>query len=115
MDVELSAAGLVPERTHSGSCADGDSPYASALFEAATKIVAGTPRSFPLRGNVGVSVSSGTPLPGYDGYDAATAIEEVLVDAGLLEDERQVEVEWHLIDSTLQDRYIVVVKPREDE
>lgn len=110
MDVELSVGGSLPRRTHSGSSADRNSPNASPLFEAATKIVAKTPGSFPLQGKVGVAISSHAPLPYYDGYDAASAIEEVLVDAGLLEDERQVDREGHVIDPALRDRYIVAAK-----
>jgi hypothetical protein len=110
MDVELSVVGRLPRRTHSGLSADRNSPNASPLFEAASKIVAESPGSFPLRGKVGVAISSEAPLPYYDGYDAASAIEEVLVDAGLLEEERQVDREWRLIDHVLRDRYIVVVK-----
>jgi hypothetical protein len=34
----------------------------------------------------------------------------VLVVAGVLDDERQVDREWRLIDPVLRDRYIVVVK-----
>jgi hypothetical protein len=111
VDVKLSVAGPVPRRTQSGRCAGRDSPNAAALFTAATKIIAESPRSFPLRGKVGIAISSGVPLPSYDGYDAASAIEEVLVDARLLEDERQVDREWLLIDPTLRNRYIVVVRP----
>ena len=110
MDVELSVPGPVPRRTDHGSCADRNSPNAAALFEAATKIVAETPRSFPLRGKVGLVISSEAPLPYYDGYDAATAIVEVLEDAGLLEDERQLDRHRELIDPALRHRYIVVVK-----
>jgi hypothetical protein len=110
MDVELSVAGPVPRRTHPGRCADRRSPNASALFEAAATVVGAAPDSFPLRGKVGVEFTSEEPLPGHDGYDAATAIEEVLVDAGVLSDERQVDREWHLIDPSLKGRYIVVVR-----
>jgi hypothetical protein len=110
MEVKLSVAGPLPRRTDPGSCADRDSPNAAALFEAAVRIVAQEAHSFPLRGKVGVAITSDAPLPSYEGYDAATAIEEVLVDAGLLEDERQVDREWHLTDPSLRDRYIVVVR-----
>jgi hypothetical protein len=110
-DIKLSVSGPVPRRTHAGACADRNSPNASALFKVATKVVAEAPRSFPLRGKVDVAVISANPLPESDGYDAATAIEEVLVDAGFLEDERQVDRERQLIEPTLRDRYIVVVTP----
>jgi hypothetical protein len=110
-DIRLSVAGPAPRRTHAGSCADRNSPNASALFKVATKVVAEAPRSFPLKGRVAVAITSANPLPDYDGYDAATAIEEVLVDAGVLEDERQVDREWQLIDPTLGDRCIVAVTP----
>jgi hypothetical protein len=64
----------------------------------------------PVRGKVAVAISSDAPLRYYDGCDAASAIEEVLVVAGVLDDERQVDREWRLIDPVLRDRYIVVVK-----
>jgi hypothetical protein len=104
MEEELSVAGQAPRRADPGSCADRNSPNAAALFQAATKVVAERPHSFPLRGNVVLVISSEAPL------HATTAIVEVLVDAGLLHDERQLERERHVIDPALRDRYIVVVK-----
>lgn len=42
-----------------------------------------------------VVFASAEPFRKIEGYDIATAIEEVLVDAGVLADERLVEVERH--------------------
>jgi hypothetical protein len=72
-------------------CADRTSPNAMPLLQAAADRVSMDPGSFPIRDSVVVSVSSAEPFAVLDGYSIETAIEEILVDAGLLADERQVE------------------------
>ena len=65
------------------------------MFEVATAAVAEEPDAFPIRGGVGIAVTSSAPLPERSGYGPADAMIEVLVDAGLLADERLVEWERH--------------------
>jgi hypothetical protein len=60
------------------------------LFRAATAFIAARPGEFPIRQNVGIVVTSADPLPTGDGYGAADPMIEVLVDAGLVADERLV-------------------------
>jgi hypothetical protein len=68
------------------------------LFRAAAERVAEDPGGFPIREGVGVIVTSSDPMPDRDGYGAIDPIVEVLVDAGVLEDERQ--VRWERVDLT---------------
>jgi hypothetical protein len=72
------------------------------LFDAAIALVASDPEAFPIRQAVGLVVTSAEPLPERDGYGPADAIIEVLVDAGLLADERQVEAERCNIDPQMK-------------
>ena len=70
-------------------------------FTAATEVVsAASPDTFPIRGNVGVVVVSRHTLPEPDGYGPVDALIEVLVDAGVLADERLVASEGIVIDPT---------------
>lgn len=55
--------------------------------------VASAPDAFPIRTGVDVVVTSRDPIPEGDGYGAADAMIEVLVDAGVLADERLVATE----------------------
>jgi hypothetical protein len=81
-----------PDRHDPGRCADRSSPNAMPLFRAAAAAVAADPDAFPIRGHVGIVVTSSEPLPDHraEGYGEADAMIEVLVDAGLLDDERWV-------------------------
>ena len=79
-----------PTRQDPVRCADRWSPNALPLFRAAARFVADNPEDFPIRQNVGMVVTSPNPLPAGDGYGAIEPIIEVLVDAGLLADERLV-------------------------
>jgi hypothetical protein len=65
------------------------------LFHAATAYMAAHPEEMPIRYPVMVVFASPEPFREIEGYDIATAIEEVLVDAGVLADERLVEMERH--------------------
>jgi hypothetical protein len=81
------------------------------LFQAVTAFVATDPGAFPLSEPVGVVIVSGRPFDEPEGYTVATAIEEVLVDAGFLADERQVEWEGHDIQPDMATGYSVRVEP----
>jgi hypothetical protein len=72
--------------------------------------VASDPGGFPIRDPVVVSVSSAEPFAEPDGYTIETAIEEVLVDAGLLADERQVEGESYEVRPEIVAGYVVSVE-----
>jgi hypothetical protein len=69
------------------------------LFRTAASAVAADPDAFPIHGHVGIVVTSWEPLPDHraEGYGEADAMIEVLVDAGLLNDERQVDWEKYEI------------------
>jgi hypothetical protein len=103
--------GPPPTRHDPGSCANRTSPNASPLFQAVTAFVATDPGAFPLSEPVGVVIVSGGPFDEPEGYTVATAIEEVLVDAGFLADERQVEWEGHDIQPDMATGYSVRVEP----
>jgi hypothetical protein len=53
--------------------------------------MAQTPDRFPILDRIGITVVFGTAEPVLEGYDATTAILEVLVDVGMIADERLVE------------------------
>ena len=91
--VSLAVDDFPPSRHDPGRCADRSSPNALPLFRAATAVVAEDPDAFPIRGCVGIVVTSSERLPEPSGYGPAEAMIEVLVDAGLLADERLVEWE----------------------
>jgi hypothetical protein len=63
-----------------------------------------------MRGTVGVTVRYAAEPPLLEGYDTTTAIEEVLVDVGVLQDERQVDWERPIIDPSLVDGFEVTVE-----
>jgi hypothetical protein len=56
-------------------------------------------------------VTSTTPLPEPDGYSPADAMIEVLIDAGMLADERQVQTERYEVDPATTG-YSISVQPR---
>lgn len=91
--VSLTVASHPPARHDPSRCADRSSPNALPLFQAAAAVVAEEPDAFPIRGGVGIVVTSSARLPEPSGYGPADAMIEVLVDAGLLGDERLVEWE----------------------
>jgi hypothetical protein len=102
--------GPPPIRHDPTRCADRTSPNAIPLFAAAAAKVADDPQAFPIRQPVGVTFVSAERLAELDGYDVATAIEEVLVDAGVPADERLVEWEDHTVIPEMTDRYTVLVE-----
>jgi hypothetical protein len=86
------------DRTDPGRCADRFSPNASPLFDAAREVIAKSPESFPIRQTVEVVVTSAAPLRQRVGYGPAEPMIEILVDAGVLWDERLVNAETYRVD-----------------
>jgi hypothetical protein len=111
MKITVSFDGPTPRRADPLRCVVRNSPNADKLFRAARAVVDATPGAFPLPGRLGLRVLSGSTPPRYKGYDAITAITEVLVDAGLITDERQVGWEHVTLDLTLGDSYHVTLEP----
>jgi hypothetical protein len=101
--------GPPPTRHHPGGCADRTSPNALPLFQAVTAHVTTHPGGFPVSDPVGVVLASAAPFDEPEGYTIATAIEEVLVDAGLLTDERLVDMEGHEVRPEMMSGYSVQI------
>ena len=112
VSLSLSVPGSPPRRTDPTRCADRHSPDARLLFQAATEAVAAAPARFPLRTPVAVAIRSAVPLPELEGYSVADAIIEVLVDAGLLVDERLVVEEELRLDPAILTGYSVELANR---
>ena len=108
--VSLSVDSHPPARHDPGRCADRSSPNALPLFRAAAAVVAGEPDAFPIRGAVRIVVTSSARLPEPSDYGPADAMIEVLVDAGLLADERLVERERYNVEPETTG-YSVSVEP----
>ncbi|MGH2655887.1 MAG: hypothetical protein ACRDIZ_04190 [Actinomycetota bacterium] len=98
MVVTLSIGGVPPDRTHPGRCADLDSPNAGPLAKVAQEFMARAPDAFPLRDPFGITVVFGNTKPAFEGYGAIDPIIEVLVDAGMIADERLEDWERELQD-----------------
>jgi hypothetical protein len=114
MHVRFSVIGQPPDRTHPGRCADRLSPNADELVRAARDLLARDPTAFPIREGFGLTVASGARLPAYEGYGVDDAIIEVLVDVGLIADER-LERWWSsTVDRALGDSYRVTIEPDHD-
>ena len=99
-----------PTRHDPGRCADRSSPNALPLFNAAVAFAASDPDAFPIQQAVGLVVTSAEPLLEPGGYGPTDAMIEVLVDAGLLADERQVETERYKVDPQMSG-YSVSIEP----
>jgi len=65
----------------------------------------------PIRHPVKILIASPEPFREPDGYTIATSIEEVLVDAGFLADERLVEMEAHEVRPEMATGYSVQIEP----
>lgn len=102
--------GELPVRHDPLRCADRSSPNAGPLFREAVRARRRSLEDFPITTNVAVTIVTGAAVPNPDGYDAADPVTEVLVDAGILADERLVSSEKHLIDSG-STGYSVTVMP----
>ena len=109
MSFTLHVAGQPPLRTHPSRCADRRSPNAAALADAGLDLVRSHPERFPLNSPLRVAVTHGSSPPDPEGYDVTTAIEEVLVDVGMIADERLVEEEAVRIDPRIGDAFTVRV------
>jgi hypothetical protein len=109
MLLSFSIPGAPPVRRDPGQCADRRSPNAGLLAEAGLAAVARDPRAFPLTVPLGVTVTFGSPPPELNGYGVTTAIEEVLVDVGVILDERLVDWERESVDPSLRGSYTVVI------
>lgn len=107
MKIEFTVLGRPPRRDHPGRSASRESPNAAALFEAASKIVAESPERFPITDPTRLVLRAAAPLPEYADYSTHDAVLEVLVDAGMLADERQNERERAEIDTTMREGYSV--------
>jgi hypothetical protein len=108
--VVLSAEGDLPDRHDPLRCADRTSPNAKPLFREALRARRGSPEAFPITTYVALTIVSGAPEPERDGYDAFDPVTEVLVDAGILADERLVSSQRYIID-TGSTGYSVMVTP----
>jgi hypothetical protein len=109
--VTLSVQGPLPDRAEPGRCADRGSPHAAPLAAAAAAAVAQDPAAFPLREPFGITIRSGTALPRFDGYDVDDTVIEVLVDVGMIADERQQRWARCIHDRTLGTTYVVAIEP----
>ena len=111
MKITLAVPGPPPLRTNPGRCADRFSPNAGPLARAGRDLVERSPDRFPIQGGLGVTVVFGVRPPVIEGYDVVTAIEEVLVDVGVLADERQPHWERPIVDRAFGDSYLVAIEP----
>jgi hypothetical protein len=73
--------------------------------------MAEAPDVFPLRQPFGITVVFGKTKPAFDGYGPVDSIIEVLVDAGMIEDERLEDWERELQDPDAGERYTVTIEP----
>lgn len=107
--ISFTIDGPPPTRHDSGSCADRSSPNALPLFRAVTAYVTSHPDEMPIRYPVRMEIVSSDPFREPEGYTIATAIEEVLVDAGFLADERLVGMERHDVRPEMMSGYSVQI------
>jgi hypothetical protein len=94
----LSMDGELPDRHDPDRCADRSSPNAQPLFREAVRARRRTPDGFPIATHVALTIVARTPEPDRGGYDAFDPVTEVLVDAGILADERLVSAQEYLVD-----------------
>ncbi|MGH2653494.1 MAG: hypothetical protein ACRDHV_03990 [Actinomycetota bacterium] len=110
MVVTLSISGVPPDRTHPGRCADLDSPNAGPLARAAQEFMTQAPEAFPLRDSFGITVVFGKTKPAFEGYGGIDPIIEVLVDVGMIADERLEDWERELQDPDAGETYTVTLQ-----
>jgi hypothetical protein len=82
-----------------------------AAVRAVASYVSTHREDLPIRHPVKVLIASPEPFREPDGYTIATSIEEVLVDAGFLADERLVEMEAHEVRPEMATGYSVQIEP----
>jgi hypothetical protein len=78
---------------------------------AAEALMIMSPISFPLREPLGITVVFGSTKPPRRGHGPIDPIIEVLVDIGMVEDERLEDWERELQDPDAGERYTVTVEP----
>lgn len=90
MRIELRIDGEPPVRADPGRCADRHSPNAAPLADAGQRLVGQNPTRFPLTEAFGITLRLGSTVPATDddGYSVDSPIVEVLVDVGVIADER---------------------------
>jgi hypothetical protein len=88
MYVRLVVNGPLPRRSHPARSADRHSPDAAPLVRAAQETVESEPDAFPIREPFGLTVVGGSKPARQKGYGADDPILEILVDVGLIADER---------------------------
>jgi hypothetical protein len=98
VDLVLSVDGELPDRHDPGRCADRTSPHAGELFREGDRARRRRPDDYPITTYVALTIVAGGPKPERDGYDAFDPVTEVLVDAGILADERLVASQRYVID-----------------
>ena len=111
MELTLSVDGRPPARAHVGTYADRYSPNAQALAHAGLDALAQGRAGFPIRDSFSLTVVSGASMPDYEGYGVDDAIIEVLVDVGLIVDERLERRFRASFDGALGDSYTVTIRP----
>ena len=112
MFLTLSVDGPPPLRRDPGVCADRTSPNAGPLAEAAERLIRDAPEAFPLRYYFGITVEFGETVPTHiQGYGDVDPIVEVLVDVGMIEDERLSVWERQRQNPSAGDRYTVTIEP----
>jgi hypothetical protein len=109
MHVRLVVNGPLPRRSDPARSADRRSPDASPLVRAAQGTIEHDPGAFPIREPFGLTVVSGSKPPTFEGYGVDDPIIEVLVDVGMVADERLQEWFRISIDPSLGDGYVVMV------
>jgi hypothetical protein len=111
MRLFLSVEGPPPVRADPGRSADRSSPNAEPLALAAEALMVKAPMSFALREPFGITGVFGSTKPPRGGHGAIDPIIEVLVDVGVLEDERLEDWERELQDPDVGELYTVTVEP----
>jgi hypothetical protein len=113
VQIVLSVDGPPPERAHPGHSADRHSPNADPLVRAAEERIASAPGPFPLREPLGITVVFGSTKGRFDHYDPIDPIIEILVDAGMIADERLTRWAQERQDPAAGDTYTVILEPAE--
>jgi hypothetical protein len=109
MYLRLVVSGRPPRRADPARSADRHSPNAASLVQAAEEALARDPRPFPIREGFGLTVVTSSKLPKHRGYGLDDPIIEVLVDVGLIADERLQERFRASSDESLGDSYVVTL------
>ena len=105
MHVRLVVEGPLPRQSDPARCADRRSPDAAPLFRVARGTIENDPDAFPIRETFGLTVVTGIEPPTFEGYGVDDPVIEVLVDVGMIADERF----QASIDPSLGDGYTVTV------